>query len=1770
MDDINILLVDDEELLLESTKLYLEKMSERFHIQTLLSAEEAIDLLKRKEFDVIISDYQMPEMSGLDFLAYLRERDNETPFIIFTGRGREEVAIQALNLGGDYYLQKGGDAKSQFRELVNLIEKLVEKKQAVLARNRLLEQQISINKLALTLGESLDLEQIYKSIYQHIISLMAADAFVVSFYDKESNTVTPGYISMEGRKFDPSIFPQRTISDKDNDAESYVIKNRKALYLPDLMKGNDDQKPKIKEFGAVEKPKVSEQNYTRSAIYAPMKFGGEIIGIIQVQSYHFDAYTEEDIDLLTALANVAASTIQNARLYEQQKQTNIALRKERNRAQNYLNIAGMILVAIDINGTVKMINKRGCEILGYPEKEIIGKDWVKSFIPTNEQRSFQSILQKILSAEFEKYQTFEMPLKTLHLGDRIIKWRTTVIESTEESDVSILSSGIDITEEIEALESLEKSEKRYELMVENINDGLTILENNKITFVNKRICEITGYSREELLNITFRELLAPEEIERMAKVYQRWTAGQEELSELTFWIIRKNGERRYIRNRYSYIYINEVRYQYILTTDITKQHKAEKNLLESENKYEVTINSMNVPLHVANEDLTIVLHNKAMDDWLESLGIDSNIDNKHVRKAFPFLPKSVEDEYQEMKINKEPVISQDSTTLKGREIITETRKFPIIQNDQVVGIITLLTDITQQKQIERQLLESEEKFHSIANQSFIGIVIVVDDELIFVNEAADKITGYKLTQMKIISKSFFRKVIPEEDLEAIRSSFEERNKKGGEGLLSQGNIRFITSEGERKWLLISSSPILYKNKPGLVFVFTDNTEQFKAIENLTRSQQKFQSIFHNNKDGIVLIDQKDNIVDANIKIVELLQYPKSELLKKKFTNLLSRDDRERFSQSLSSIKSQGFFEIHCGIQKKDKSFVLVGIKINRILIGNRFHYMAFIEDLSQERQAILERAKFVHDLSLLSESAMKLVSITSKEEIYQFIAEKIHTLVGESIVVVTDYNNQNKTFTIQSIFGLHSRFDRRVLSKEKTFQTNFTLDEDSLQRLSRDELIKINSPLHKLSDLVSAREERKLRKAYNLKEKFVVPFINQNQMHGLVIIMLQEDNELTNRERLKAFVNQAAVALLRIGAEEELQESEKRYRSLFNESNDGIIIFDENDKIIDINKKGQEILHTNKDITNHKITSIIPTNKHEFYFSEKKELLQKSHAKFDLPFIISNNESLIAELSAKVYQWHDKQLIQAVFRDVSDRRLLEEQKAQYISELRILSQTALDLLRMTMDDNIYRFIGEKIRELAGESIVVVSSFAEETDTFYAEAIIGVSNHLTTIAKIIGLDPYQMNVTIKRKYIEMQSGGHIHQIDTTLNDLTDGMISKKMETAINRLIKIKEMYAISFVVDEKLFGTVLIVMRNDKIHNIALIETFANQAAVALLRRKAEKELLASKRKYQYLVETMSDGLITTNNAELLTFVNNRFCEMLDYQPADLLGHPIKEFLDKKSYDLYQDCPEGEKTVTGELVWINKDNQKIPTLCSTKAIYDAEDNILGRIEVITDITELKKYEQELEKQRLILEKQRDELSSFASTVAHDIRGKLQIISLYNDMNEYQARTEKIDQVLKEISQFLDDQLLLAKRGDILGQIKKIDLLDLIDEIIQKVRKLKPELEIITKPLPKIKGDPIKLHQVFENIFMNVVKHSEATVLTIYSESDQNYDKIIIEDNGIGIDAERRREIKESSGQYRFTTFGFSIVDKIIKAHQGLFLIESEKEQGTKVILAFPKK
>jgi DNA-binding response OmpR family regulator len=122
---ISVLCVDDETDLLDLTKRFLEKTG-KFSVTITESPSHALEKIKKTPYDAIVSDYQMPEMNGIELLSSIRGSGNSTPFILFTGKGCEEVLIQALKNGADSYVQKLGNPHLLYTKLMQHIVRAVE------------------------------------------------------------------------------------------------------------------------------------------------------------------------------------------------------------------------------------------------------------------------------------------------------------------------------------------------------------------------------------------------------------------------------------------------------------------------------------------------------------------------------------------------------------------------------------------------------------------------------------------------------------------------------------------------------------------------------------------------------------------------------------------------------------------------------------------------------------------------------------------------------------------------------------------------------------------------------------------------------------------------------------------------------------------------------------------------------------------------------------------------------------------------------------------------------------------------------------------------------------------------------------------------------------------------------------------------------------------------------------------------------------------------------------------------------------------------------------------------------------------------------------------------------------------------------------------------------------------------------------------------------------------------------------------------------------
>ena len=139
------------------------------------------------------------------------------------------------------------------------------------------------------------------------------------------------------------------------------------------------------------------------------------------------------------------------------------LREERNKAQQYLNIAGVIIVAINEEGVVSLINKKGCQVLGYKEDEILGQNWFDLCVPERDQDERKSLFTQVMAGEIDEAEDYENPIVNKSGEERIIAWHNTTLRDEKENIIGTLSSGEDITVRKLTEEELIQSEKMASL-----------------------------------------------------------------------------------------------------------------------------------------------------------------------------------------------------------------------------------------------------------------------------------------------------------------------------------------------------------------------------------------------------------------------------------------------------------------------------------------------------------------------------------------------------------------------------------------------------------------------------------------------------------------------------------------------------------------------------------------------------------------------------------------------------------------------------------------------------------------------------------------------------------------------------------------------------------------------------------------------------------------------------------------------------------------------------------------------------------------------------------------------------------------------------------------------------------------------------------------------------------------------------------------------------------------------------------------------------------
>ncbi|MCX6689914.1 MAG: PAS domain S-box protein, partial [Methanoregula sp.] len=670
-EQIRVLYVDDELNLLDLCKTYLER-SGNFVVTTAPGAPEAIRILELKRFDAIVSDYQMPDMDGIEFLKVVRARGDKTPFIIFTGKGREAVVIDALNAGADFYLQKGGEPKAQFAELAYKIKKAVEGRRAEAAlrkerdfANSVVGTAQAIVLILDTAGHIVYINPYMEGISGYILEEVKGKDWFETFL--------PSHIQESVR----SLF-RKAIGDikTRGNVDAIITKNGRELLIEwydTTLKGADGSIEGLLAIGqdVTDKKKVeealqeSEKQYhsildSMQDAYVRADAKGHII-MVSTSATHLFRY-----DSVNELIGLPAASLYR---YPEERQEIIRIVKEQGEVHDFICegvrkdgtsfwVSINVQFTFDSNGKVTGTDgfirditnrKRIEEVLHVSEAryrtvvedqtEFICRftpDGRLTFVNDAYCRYFSLAKDQCLTHPHtvvlppEDVRQMKQHLASLTpqnpvatIEHRIImpsgevrwqRWNDRAIFDKKGQVIEYQSVGRDITEIKNTEKTLRESEAYYRAIFENTGTASVIVEEDTmISLANAEFANLCGYSREEIEGKRhWTEFVVKEDLERMLAQH-RLRRKDRKLAErhYEFRFVRKNGE---VRNIFLSIdVIPGTKKSIASLLDITGYKKAEQALRESEERYRTLVASVNEAIILQEKTGEILTWNRAAE-----------------------------------------------------------------------------------------------------------------------------------------------------------------------------------------------------------------------------------------------------------------------------------------------------------------------------------------------------------------------------------------------------------------------------------------------------------------------------------------------------------------------------------------------------------------------------------------------------------------------------------------------------------------------------------------------------------------------------------------------------------------------------------------------------------------------------------------------------------------------------------------------------------------------------------------------------------------------------------------------------------------------------------------------------------------------------------------------------------------------------------------------------------------------------------------------------
>jgi len=610
------------------------------------------------------------------------------------------------------------------------------------------------------------------------------------------------------------------------------------------------------------------------------------------------------------------------------------------------------LTVTDSDGVILDVNSATEKIFGFKKSEVIGKKYFDLGIFSPEQiERFEKDYKESLKGK--KISPMEIQIKR---KDGSIAWLS-VQNSLKKIGNEILIEGIaqDITERKTAELKLIKSEEKYRNLADSLPEVIFEIDlSYNITYTNSIASKIFGYSNEEFKKgMKIFQFVEFDDKELALKQTQQIFRG-EYVKPLVLKLKRKDGTFFFANIYASRIFKHKkvvgVR---CIIHDITEMKITQEKLIESQKKYKDLANSLPEVIFEIDLNFNLTYTNAiaskifgySHEDFKKGLNIFNFISPEEKERVLENLSRIFKGEIIE------PLILQlrkkDGSFFYGTINAT-----PIFKGSKIVGMRSVIHDVTEMVNAEEKIKESEEKFRTISEQSLMGISIIQDERIKYVNETLAKKLGYSVEEILNWSPGEFFKTIHPKDKKRIIELSTKTDNRFDNGI-NYYEARGIHKNGNIIWLEIYSKVITFQKKPAFLVTYIDISERKKAKVELRETEEKYRIVFEKSPSSILLINTSGKIEDCNPALEKLIEYDRTELIGKRYGRLpiippkylpvlLKRLKQISDGETIPSIDIQ--------LTKKDGSLIWVSVDSSLVKMGDKMYIMVMGHDISEKKE----------------------------------------------------------------------------------------------------------------------------------------------------------------------------------------------------------------------------------------------------------------------------------------------------------------------------------------------------------------------------------------------------------------------------------------------------------------------------------------------------------------------------------------------------------------------------------------------------------------------------------------------------------------------------------------------------------------------------------------------------------------------------------------------------------------------------------------------------